>query len=222
MTPAPIRFLSAADVLAMRAFAIRDQGGDAGIRDRAPLDAALAMPAQQFGGQYLHPDVPSMAAAYAFHICRNHPFIDGNKRAALAALIRFLIENDWAFDAPLEDTELTMVALAAGTLSKEQLTDWARRSCHAKRPLELRQFFRSIDPERLDQVLQSIALGSGDVELTATTTEASAVMPLLDPLTRRAAAALADGKRDTGHLYYGHALMLIGLYRIAEDMGYEW
>src|SRR5438034_276334 len=104
MTPGGIRFLTADDVLRLHSYAIRDQGGNPGIRDAALLDAALAMASQQFGGEYLHPDIPAMAAAYAFHVCRNHPFIDGNKRAALAAMIRFLVENDWAFDAALEET----------------------------------------------------------------------------------------------------------------------
>jgi death-on-curing protein len=49
------------------------------MRDRSLLESAIGMPAQQFAGQYLHEDIPAMAAAYAFHICMNHPFIDGNK-----------------------------------------------------------------------------------------------------------------------------------------------
>lgn len=57
------------------------------MRDRSLLESAVGMPAQQFGGQYLHEDIPAMAAAYALHICMNHPFIDGNKRAATAAMI---------------------------------------------------------------------------------------------------------------------------------------
>ena len=56
------------------------------LRDRGLLESAVATPAQQFGGQYLHEDIPAMAAAYAFHICMNHPFADGNKRAATAAI----------------------------------------------------------------------------------------------------------------------------------------
>ena len=79
---APPRFLSVDDVLVLHAIAIEDQGGDPLLRDHGLLESAVATPAQQFGGQYLHEDIPAMAAAYAFHICKNHPFADGNKRTA--------------------------------------------------------------------------------------------------------------------------------------------
>ncbi len=76
----PPRFLSVDDVVTLHQIAIENQGGDSSIRDRSLLESAIAMPTQQFGGKYLHADIPAMAAAYAFHICMNHPFIDGNKR----------------------------------------------------------------------------------------------------------------------------------------------
>ena len=85
------KFLSVEDVLTLHAIAIEDQGGDPTLRDRALLDSAVAAPQQQFGGEYLHADIPAMAAAYAFHISKNHPFLDGNKRAAIAAMIAFLV-----------------------------------------------------------------------------------------------------------------------------------
>lgn len=80
MIPA-IRFLTAEDICRLHALAIEDQGGDNRLRDRGLLDSAIAMPRQQFSGQYLHSDIPSMAAAYTFHTCGNRPFMDGNKRA---------------------------------------------------------------------------------------------------------------------------------------------
>ena len=83
MSPLP-RFLSVDDVLILHAIAIEDQGGEPSIRDRAMLESAVATPEQQFAGRYLHEDIPAMAAAYAFHICMNHPFVDGNKRAGTA------------------------------------------------------------------------------------------------------------------------------------------
>jgi len=70
------RFLSVDDVLTLHAIAIEDQGGDASLHDLALLDSAVATPRQQFAGHYLHEDIPAMAAAYAFHICKNHPFAD--------------------------------------------------------------------------------------------------------------------------------------------------
>jgi death-on-curing protein len=100
------------------------------MRDRSLLESAIGMPAQQFGGQYLHEDVPAMAAAYAFHICMNHPFIDGNKRAATAAMIAFLSDNGWSFDVTADEAELVILQLAAGQLDKPAFTDWARKHMH--------------------------------------------------------------------------------------------
>lgn len=68
-------------------------GGQAGIRDGGLLESAVAMPRQCFGGAYLHEDLFAMAAAYAFHIAENQPFVDGNKRTALASCLNFLDLN---------------------------------------------------------------------------------------------------------------------------------
>ena len=76
----PPFFLSIDNVLYLHASAIREEGGSDGLRELALLESAVMMPQQQFGGNYLHPDLPSMAAAYLYHIACNHPFIDGNKR----------------------------------------------------------------------------------------------------------------------------------------------
>ena len=73
-----------------------------------------------------------MAAAYAFHICMNHPFIDGNKRAAVAAMIAFLSDNGWSFDATTDEAEPAILQLAAGSLDKPAFTDWARKHMHEK------------------------------------------------------------------------------------------
>jgi death on curing protein len=130
MTPLP-RFLSMEDILRLHAIAIEDQGGDATLRDRSLLESAMAMPLQQFGGDFLHPDVPSMAAAYAFHICKNHPFMDGNKRAATAAMIAFLSDNGWAFASKHDEAESMILRLAAGQLDKAAFTDWLRTQIQA-------------------------------------------------------------------------------------------
>ena len=98
-----LRFLSVDDVLALHAIAIEDQGGDPTVGDRTMLESGMPMPAQQFGGEYLHDGIPAMAAAYAFHICQNHPFVDGNKRAGTAAMIAFLADNGWKLDATADE-----------------------------------------------------------------------------------------------------------------------
>lgn len=114
------------NIIVLHAIAIEDQGGDAGMRDLALLESAVAMARQQFGGEYLHEDIPAMGAAYAFHICRNHPFVDGNKRAAIGAMIAFLSDNGWSFEVSAEDGEPVILALAGGSMDKEAFTLWAR------------------------------------------------------------------------------------------------
>jgi len=69
-------------------------------------------------GKFLHADIPMMAAAYAFHICKNHPFVDGNKRAATAAMIAFLSDNGWSFDATADEAEPAILQLAVGSMDK--------------------------------------------------------------------------------------------------------
>jgi death on curing protein len=129
VNPSP-RFLSVEDVLKLHAIAIEDQGGDSTLRDRALLESALAQPAQQFTGKYLHTDIPAMAAAYAFHVCKNHPFVDGNKRAATAAMIAFLSDNGWTFTATADEAEPVILQLAAGSIDKNAFTEWARNYMH--------------------------------------------------------------------------------------------
>lgn len=131
MRPEP-RFLVVADVLRLHAIAIEDQGGDGSIRDPGLLESAIVQPRQQFEGKFLHDDVPAMAAAYAYHICMNHPFVDGNKRAAAAAMMAFLSDNGWTFDATDDEAEAVFLELAAGSLNKAAFTDWLRRQVHEK------------------------------------------------------------------------------------------
>ena len=84
------RFLTLDEALLVHADQVRRYGGSHGLRDLALLSSALAMPTASFGGAYLHPSLAEMAAAYLFHIAQNHPFLDGNKRAALATALAFL------------------------------------------------------------------------------------------------------------------------------------
>jgi death on curing protein len=82
---------------------IRRYGGAYGVRDPELLSTALAMPRTTFEGKYLHKGPYEQAAAYAFHVCQNHPFIDGNRRTALAAALVFLSLNGIELDDPGED-----------------------------------------------------------------------------------------------------------------------
>ncbi len=84
------------------------------------------MPRQQFGGVFLHEDLAAMAAAYFFHIAQNHPFIDGNKRAAVMSCLGFLLINGVEVSIAPQELETMTLKVAAGELSKERLTEWMR------------------------------------------------------------------------------------------------
>lgn len=102
-------------------------GGHPGIRDINLLLSALAMPQASFAGEFLHRDIFEAAAAYAFHICNNHPFIDGNKRTALACALVFLELNAIETRDPDGTLYVAMINVASGCLSKQQLADILRR-----------------------------------------------------------------------------------------------
>jgi len=99
-------------------------GGPDGIRDQGMLESALGRPINKYS--YGETDLASLAAAYAFGIARNHPFVDGNKRAAFGALIVFLGLNDIDFMVPPENATAMILALAAGEVDEEGLTRWIR------------------------------------------------------------------------------------------------
>jgi death-on-curing protein len=99
-------------------------GGPDGIRDLGMLESALGRPINKFA--YGETDFAALAAAYAFGIARNHPFVDGNKRAAFGALIVFLGLNDIDFMLPPESATAMILSLAAGEVDEEGLTRWIR------------------------------------------------------------------------------------------------
>jgi death-on-curing protein len=219
------KFLSVDDVLYLHAIAIEDQGGDPTMRDRALLDSAVATPQQQFGGEYLHADIPAIAAAYAFHICKNHPFLDGNKRAATAAMIAFLSDNGWSFDATADAAEPTIVQLAAGSIDKAAFTDWARTQMHEKPKMELREFFSRIDPIEFTHRFVSLLPAetqANPLEFSQRAHEALTSMPLLGELGRQQLEAAQAGDSKGWDRVTALSVGILTLYALAEDMGYEW
>lgn len=104
---------------------LAEHGGGAGVRAEGALRSALARP-ENLLAYGKKPDAADLAAAYAFGIARNHPFVDGNKRAALVALELFLDLNGWALDAEDSACIATMEELAAGSLSEAKLAEWVR------------------------------------------------------------------------------------------------
>jgi len=129
-----IRFLSEAIILAIHDDQIRLYGGKYGVRDASALDSALHMPQAQFSGQFLHSTIFHMAAAYGFHLSQNHPFLDGNKRTVGMAMFTFLQLNDLEPTATEIDYYQAMMAVASGSMSKEQLTDWLQTATHGIPP----------------------------------------------------------------------------------------
>lgn len=111
-------FLNLADVLRIHADQIQRYGGRNGVRDFGLLESALAMPRASFGGEWLHRDTYEMAAAYAFHVCRNHPLIDGNKRTGLACALVFLELNGIHVEDPEGLLYQAMMDTATGSLDK--------------------------------------------------------------------------------------------------------
>jgi death-on-curing protein len=123
-------FLTLEEVLDIHAMQLGRFGGGEGIRDRGLLESALAQPAATFGGQFIHEDLFAMAAAYLFHIVRNHPFVDGNKRVGLLSALVFLDLNGIALEHGSEALyELTM-AVAEGRVDKAYVNTELRRIAH--------------------------------------------------------------------------------------------
>lgn len=115
-----IEFLSVDDVLELHAMLIERFGGSPGLRDQALLESAIAQPVASFGGEHLHVDLFSMAAAYLFHIVSNHPFVDGNKRTGLLAALVFLDDNGVTLNKGSSELyELTMRVAASGASKSE-------------------------------------------------------------------------------------------------------
>lgn len=121
-----IIFLSVDDVTAIHADTIAHEGGLAGLRDLGLLESAVMTPQARFGGQYLHEGMAAMAAAYLFHIAKNHAFLDGNKRAAMAAAVVFLKANQASYRIDASAIEHVTLAVADGSMEKAALIEWFR------------------------------------------------------------------------------------------------
>ncbi len=119
-------FLTVDDVLELHDDQLRLFGGGDGLRDRGALESAVAVPQASFDGAFLHEDLFAMAAAYAFHIAENQPFVDGNKRTALNAALVFLDLNGWIVADPRGELYDAMLGLARGSFDKADLAKLLR------------------------------------------------------------------------------------------------
>ena len=121
------RFLSLSEIILILQDQIKRYGGAYGVRDLSLLSSALAMPEATYEGQYLHKDLFEQAAAYAFHICQNHPFVDGNKRVGLAAALVYLDLNGIELEDPNEELYELMMNVAKGRTKKEEIAEVFRK-----------------------------------------------------------------------------------------------
>ena len=117
-------WLHAQVMLAVHEEQLAEHGGGSGVRDQGLFESALSRPLSLLA--YGDPDVAALAAAYGFGLARNHPFVDGNKRAAFLATGLFLALNGQRLVTTQADATLTMLALAAGDLSEDAFADWLR------------------------------------------------------------------------------------------------
>jgi len=124
---AQIVWLLEETVIAIHQRQISEHGGSEGLRDEGLLASALARPQNVLAYAQPPPDLAVLAAAYAYGIARNHPFVDGSKRTALVAARTFLLLNGVNLEANQDEKYLTFLQLAQGTLTEEQLADWIRK-----------------------------------------------------------------------------------------------
>ena len=128
----PRRFIQLESLVRLHAMSLVQFGGLTGLRDEGMLESALARPEQMVN--YGTPDLADISAAYAFGLARNHPFVDGNKRAAFLALGLSLRLNGHRLTASQPQATQTILSLASGDLSESTLADWIRANMASLNP----------------------------------------------------------------------------------------
>jgi death-on-curing protein len=119
-----IRCLTLTEVLELHRRLLAQSGGLEGLRDAGSLDSAIAQPSMTFAGRDLYVSLAEKAAALAFSLIRNHPFLDGNKRIGHAAMETFLILNGSELAADVDEQEQVILSLAAGNMDRADFTTW--------------------------------------------------------------------------------------------------
>jgi death on curing protein len=128
-----ISFLTFDEVLAIHAHQIRRYAGSAGIRDVGLLESALAMPRATFGSEELHPTLSEKGAAYLFHLVKNHPFVDGNKRVGLAVCLVFLELNGLSVRASDDELVDMVVGVARSDVGKPDVAVFLKKRARSVR-----------------------------------------------------------------------------------------
>lgn len=125
-------FLTFAEIIEIHDYQLSHFGGASGLRDLEMLKSAIGMPSATFGGEYLHPSIIEMAAAYLYHLVENHPFVDGNKRVGAMAALVFLDLNGYDFDASDKDFTDMVLKVASGKMLKADITLFFRLHTHCR------------------------------------------------------------------------------------------
>jgi death-on-curing protein len=121
-----VRYLTFAEVLELHRRVVAETGGATALRDLGALESATAQPRASFGGNDLYPSLEEKAAALAFSLIQNHPFVDGNKRVGHAALETFLVLNGKELNADADESERIILAVASGTCGRDGFLEWIR------------------------------------------------------------------------------------------------
>lgn len=125
-------FLTLDEVLALHEDQIRRYGGSSGLRDSDLVSSALGPVSATFGGRFLHQSLFEMAAAYLFYLAQNHPFVDGNKRTALATALVFLWMNDVEVEADEDELTALVLGVAEGRTTKAEIAVFLQRHGKAR------------------------------------------------------------------------------------------
>ncbi|MDO8776827.1 MAG: type II toxin-antitoxin system death-on-curing family toxin [Burkholderiaceae bacterium] len=122
------RWISKSSLLLLHGESVAEHGGAAGLRDEGLLDSALARPLNlvAYAGPAEPPDIAALAASYTVGLAKNHPFVDGNKRAAFLATGLFLYLNGYSLNTSQADATITMLAVASGDLTENEFAAWLR------------------------------------------------------------------------------------------------
>ena len=128
------RWITKSALLLLHDESLATHGGGAGLRDEGLLDSALARPLNlvAYADADAPPDVAALAASYTIGLAKNHPFVDGNKRAAFLATGLFLYLNGYRLEATQAEATLTMLTVATGDISEDAFADWLRLHAHKK------------------------------------------------------------------------------------------
>jgi len=128
------RWITKSALILLHGESLATHGGGEGLRDEGLLDSALARPLNlvAYADDDAPPDVAALAASYTVGLAKNHPFVDGNKRAAFLATGLFLYLNGYRLDASQAEATITMLAVATGDITEDAFADWLRLHTHRK------------------------------------------------------------------------------------------